>query len=334
MEICLVGDFSDNLDEGYKNTGHYLANHLEKHHSVVRLNAKRVGAAQFWRSFVKARPQIIHTIAQPTDQSLILTRLLRQFRPQSRTVISALRAERYFVNGKISLKQRWLLNAMRPDLVLAQTREAEALFKTSGCPVAQLPNGVDLERFRPVDPDGKRALRLKYGIDLDRPVVLHVGHLEEERNLMALQALLSKGIQIVVAGSLYMGLHLELIQRLEEAGFHLFKGYQPHIEEFYRLADCYVFPTQPGNSLSMPLSVLEAMACNLPVITRRFQGLEQAFAPGNGLTFIDRADDISACVESALDSAAASHTREMAQSFSWQAVTSQLQGYYDRLAAA
>jgi glycosyltransferase involved in cell wall biosynthesis len=131
-----------------------------------------------------------------------------------------------------------------------------------------------------------------------------------------------------------MGLHLEFIQRLEDVGFHLFKGYQPHIEEFYRLADCYVFPTQPGNSLSMPLSVLEAMACNLPVITQRFQGLEQVFAPGNGLTFIDCADDISACVETALNSATASHTREMVLSFSWQAIISRLQAYYERLAAA
>src|SRR5512136_825395 len=99
MNIILLGDFSDNLDEGYKNTSHYLANGLEKCHSVVRLNAKRIGTAQFWRSFIKSRPQIIHTIAQPTGQSLILTRLLRQYRPQARTVVSALRAERYFANG-------------------------------------------------------------------------------------------------------------------------------------------------------------------------------------------------------------------------------------------
>ena len=67
MKICMIGDFSVNFDEGYKNASHYLANGLEKCHTVVRLNAKRIGTTQFWRSFIRSRPQIIHTIAQPTD---------------------------------------------------------------------------------------------------------------------------------------------------------------------------------------------------------------------------------------------------------------------------
>jgi glycosyltransferase involved in cell wall biosynthesis len=334
MKICLIGDFSDNLDEGYKNTSHYLAKELEQRHTVVRLNAKHVGTSGFWRSFTSAAPQIIHTIAQPTDQSLILTRLMQRYWPQARTVVSALGAERYFADGTASLKQRLVLRAARPDLTLVQTSAAERMFKQLDCQVAQLPNGVDTERFRPVSQEQKRVLRATYGIDHERPVALHVGHLRAARNLTALQPLLARQIQVVVAGSLYMGTNHEFIQQLEQAGFRILKGYQPRIEELYMLADCYIFPTQPGVSITMPLSVLEAMACNLPVITTRFVGLVQAFAPGGGLTFIDDADDIPALVDATLASAQQCTTRRMVQAMSWQAVADRLESYYDRILAA
>ena len=300
MRICVVGDFSDDLDEGFKNISHYLAGELDKQHTVVRLNAKRIRTAPFWRTFVRARPDVIHTISQPTDQSLILTGMLRGYWPRARTVMSALRPEGYFVGGKVTPKQNWLIRTMRPDLVLVQNDDAEALFRKLGCHVSQLPNGVDLDRFRPADQECKQALRRKYALDEGRPVVLHVGHLREERNLMALQGLLAQNMQVVVVGSLYMGPHHDLIVRLERAGFQLLKGYQPNVEELYMLSDCYVFPVPPGSSITMPLSVLEAMACNLPVITQRFEGLVQAFVPGNGLQFFDGADDLPGRVETAL----------------------------------
>src|SRR5438067_6773812 len=100
MNICMVGDYSANLDEGYKNASHYLAHWLERRHTVVRLNGKQVGQRPFWRSLGGAKPDIIHTVAQPTDQSLILTHLLRQRCRKARTVISALRGDRYFPNGQ------------------------------------------------------------------------------------------------------------------------------------------------------------------------------------------------------------------------------------------
>jgi hypothetical protein len=76
------------------------------------------------------------------------------------------------------------------------------------------------------------------------------------------------------------------------------------------------------------------MACNLPVITRRFRGLEQAFTPGTGLEFINHTDDILAYVEAALHSTTECHTREMVHSFSWSSVVNRLQMYYERLVAA
>jgi glycosyltransferase involved in cell wall biosynthesis len=334
VQICLIGDFCRNLDEGYKNTSHYLAKGLEQHHAVIRLNAKQVGSAAFWRDFRRTRPDIIHTVAQPTDRSLVLTYLLRRFRPRARTVLSALRGEGYFAASGCNTRQHRLLRAVPPDLVLAQTRGAEALFRAAGCRSMRLSNGVDLERFKPVTRERKYELRRKYGIGLDRPVVLHVGHLHAARNLHALTPLPAAGKQVVVAGSLYMGIHHDLIRRLERAEFQLFSGYQPCIEELYQLSDCYVFPTLPSNSITMPLSVLEAMACNLPVITTRFTGLEEYFVSGHGFAFVDGPGEIPTRVDEALRSTDPCTTRTMVQDLSWEAVIDRLQSYYRGLIAA
>ena len=334
MIVCMVGDFSANLDEGYKNTSHQLASVLARRHVVVRLNAKRVGRAAFWRSLAGTRPQIIHTIAQPTNASLVATRLLRQLHPRARTVISALKADTYFPGGEANRLQRALLRAARPHLVLAQSAGQVELFARLGCTARQLPNGVDLERLQPATAEERRRLRARYGLAADRPVALHVGHLHPNRNLLALAPLPGAGIQVLIAGSLYMGTDYDLIARLERAGFHVLKGYQPHVEELYRLADCYVFPPPPGNSITMPLSVLEAMACNLPVVTTRFGGLVEAFAEGRGLRFIDDPGDILPHVREALAATAPVATRRQVDGYSWGAVADRLQGYYEGLARA
>lgn len=334
MKICMVGDFSEVLDEGYKNTGHYLASALSEGNTVVKLNAKQIYSPAFWTVALRAQPEIIHTIARPTNQSLLLTRLLAQLHPRACTVVSALKAETYFTKGEPDALQRRLVPVMRPDLVLVQNDRAEAQFSKLGCTVAHLPNGVDLDRFRPASDDRKHELRLKYGIRPDQPVVLHVGHLEAARNLDSLAGLPPAGFQVIVAGSLYMGTNTELIHNLESLGFFVLKGYQSKIEELYMLADCYIFTPRPGSSLTMPLSVLEAMACNLPVITTRFSGLIHAFAQGEGLTFVDDMSNVPANVRAALASAGSCTTRRKVETYSWRAISDKLIGYYQKLVQA
>jgi hypothetical protein len=41
MQVCLIGDFSPNLDEGYKNVSHYLADELGTRLEIKRLDVKR-----------------------------------------------------------------------------------------------------------------------------------------------------------------------------------------------------------------------------------------------------------------------------------------------------
>lgn len=333
MTICLLGDFSDNLDEGFKNTSHYLAQALSCRNQVVTLNVKHMNKAGFWQQLWQCRPTILHIIAQPTDHSFTFIYLAKKRWPQVKTVLSTLRAERYFVNGMIQPWQRFFVQRARPDLVCVQNEIGESMFQSLGCRVVYLGNGVDLSRFRPITAFRKQELRIQYSLDPARPVVLHVGHLEAARNLKTLAPLAAAGIQVVIAGSLYMGTNQALIDQLEAAGFHIFKGYQPQIEELYQLSDCYVFPPHPGNSLSMPLSVLEAMACDLPVVTTRFSGLEAAFTPGQGMTFVDNTEALLPHVLQALINDHVANTRQLVAPYSWRAIAEQLETYYQTLLA-
>ena len=329
MQICLIGDFFPNLDEGYKNVSHYLAEELETRLELKKLDVKEINSISFWKTASSLRPQIAHLIAQPTLASLLFVIICRIFWKDTQIVISALRPEKFFAD-RTTLLQKFSFGLARPDLILVQNGDAKKRFEELSCRVELLPNGVDVKRFSPVSQTEKRKLRKKYDLDPDLPVVLHVGHLEEARNLDKLIPLRGKQIQVIVAGSIYIGINQVLIDRLERNGFRIFKGYQSKVEELYQLSDCYAFPVEPGNSLSMPLSVLEAMASNLRVVSTRFKGLETAFSEGDGLKFVDSADDIALDVLMLLELRQPPSTRGKVASFSWTAIADSVCGYYQR----
>jgi glycosyltransferase involved in cell wall biosynthesis len=76
-----------------------------------------------------------------------------------------------------------------------------------------------------------------------------------------------------------------------------------NVAELYQLADCYVFPVPPTHwsaeahwSIDAPLSILEAMACDLPVVSTRWEGLTRLFPGAPGLRIVDTPDDIAGAV--------------------------------------
>jgi len=327
MRVCLIGDFSNDLDEGYKNVSHYLAHELQTRLELITLDNKKVISFPFWRKAFAARPQIAHLIAQPTLASFLFAILCRVIWKDVRILISALRPEKFYAASKTFLA-KLVIRLAKPDLILVQSQEAKENFDGMTCRVEILPNGVDVKRFHAVNPEEKKRLREKYHLDSTLPVILHVGHLEEARNLGKLIPLREQGMQVVIAGSVYMGVNRNLIDQLTEKGFVIFKGYLPEVDELYKLADCYVFPLEPGNSLSMPLSILEAMACNLCVVTTRFKGLESAIQEGDGFKFIDTVDEIGLEVLKVLEMHPFPSTREKVVAYSWDMIASRLVGYY------
>ncbi|NOZ27281.1 MAG: glycosyltransferase family 4 protein [Chloroflexi bacterium] len=149
--------------------------------------------------------------------------------------------------------------------------------------------GVDVHRFRPLDEADRRALRARYGFADGDFVVAHVGHLRSGRNVRLLTDLAREGIQAVLVGSTSTPQEEALRATLEAAGVRVITEYLPCVEEIYQVADCYLFPTPYAegevSSIDVPLSVLEAMACDRPVVTTPFGGLPRLFDEGDGLFY-------------------------------------------------
>jgi glycosyltransferase involved in cell wall biosynthesis len=191
---------------------------------------------------------------------------------------------------------RWL----GPDRLLtpdpSMVREAER----HGVRAGFLPIGADTGRFHPVDGQRKLELRRRYGLPTDRRIVLHVGHARRLRGLAALVGLGSDITSVVVVGT-SLGADAGMVRWLRRSGVWVLDRYLPEVQEIYQLADAYVFPVRDaGGASAAPLSVLEAMACNLPVVSTRFGALPALFEEGRGFAFADTPAQMRAQVLSAV----------------------------------
>ena len=146
-----------------------------------------------------------------------------------------------------------------------------------------IPNGVDVERFRP-QPTRTGALRTRFGIDADAPLVGFVGRLSVEKGPdLFLRAALSVRIQcpdahFVLVGDGAMLKHLKVfVSRFGLADAVHFAGSQDDMPAVFNEFDVVV-----SSSLSeaMPLAVMEAMASGLPVVACKVGGIPDLVAHG------------------------------------------------------
>jgi glycosyltransferase involved in cell wall biosynthesis len=138
-------------------------------------------------------------------------------------------------------------------------------------PIYILPNCIDLDLFRK-DRSWAMDLRKKYNIAPEAKVLIFVGRLSREKNLIfslvALAEVLKKRKDVIFlfVGSGYQMEELKKVANdLGVTGNVRFTGFIPHekVAPYYSASDIFVM-----SSLSeiMPLTVLEAMACGLPAV--------------------------------------------------------------------
>jgi glycosyltransferase involved in cell wall biosynthesis len=320
------------LDEGFKNTAICLIRAMRRQHEVTALTTfgadiategvrdvaanKLLLSAQLRDALRAADPELVLYIptASATPFAMLRTHVLRRFAPQAQVAMLALQPRSYD-----PLTQA-IIRLIKPPQIIVQSSSMAAQLSLLGCRVATVHSGVDADRFAPVEPHQRAALRARLGLKPDAFVVLHVGHINEGRNVQALIAIQRAGCQAVLVGSTSTEQDGNLARRLHEAGVLVVREYVESVERYYQAADCYVFPvTSATGAIAVPLSVLEAMACNLPVVTMPYGDLATLFAAGGGVSVVRNEWEM---VSHVLAARQATHvrTRDLVIPFTWPAV--------------
>jgi glycosyltransferase involved in cell wall biosynthesis len=134
--------------------------------------------------------------------------------------------------------------------------------------IRQIPNGVDLGRFRPIGSFQKRALREKLGIPAKKHILLWVGRLDRatkgtDRVERLAGALSTDTVLVVVGDGPERSGMLIRCSDLVESGRMYMPGSSPCPEIWYQAADAFLFTSYYEQ---FGLVILEALASGLPVL--------------------------------------------------------------------
>lgn len=330
MNICVVSNLKGNPDEGMKNFAIHIARELSDLHNVMHINGKEsVFSSDFWKKLKIFNPDIIHFFLRPTISTLVLSKIMQFYGGKAKLVLSALQPPK---NPMLFKK---IARIIKPDLVLIQSNETENIFSSIGCRTTFLPSGVDTESFKPTTNEIKKNLRKKYGIEEGKFVVLHVGHINKGRNLYIFKKIATTmdNTEILIIGSTNkFNFDEKMYNELKNSGCNVKREYFDNIEEIYQLSDCYVFPTMNSSfSIEIPLSILEAMACNLPVISTKFGGLTKIFKEHDEIYFVNSVNEISDMIEFIKNNELEFLSRNHIIDYSWRKVAEYLDNVYNNI---
>ncbi len=190
--------------------------------------------------------------------------------------------------------------------IIVLSKDAEEFYANfiSADKITYIKTGIDTEKFVPAGDEQAKALKEKYGFDPDKKVVLHVGHLKEGRNVAQLAKIDEKYQVLLVTSTLTKDEQdTQLKTTLQNCpNIKIVDQYIPNIEEIYQLCDAYFFPTTTAcNCIDIPLSCLEAAACNKPIITTHYGEMAQ-FDGKEGFYFINsfEKDDLNSLINTAI----------------------------------
>jgi glycosyltransferase involved in cell wall biosynthesis len=159
--------------------------------------------------------------------------------------------------------------------------------------VHRIPNGVDTGRFAP-QRQRPGPLRRRFGIAPEAPLVGFVGRLSVEKGpetflrsvLLAHHAV--PELHAVMVGVGPMGPNVEaFIGGHGMAGYAHLAGLQPDMPSVLNELDLFV---TSSHSEAMPLALMEAMACGLPVVGTRAGGVQDMIQHGVNGYLVARAD--------------------------------------------
>ena len=142
--------------------------------------------------------------------------------------------------------------------------------------------GINLEKIQNLKVNVKQKKK-ELGISKNIPILLSVGELNKNKNheavLQALSKLKEENFIYLICGRGVLKEYLERkIQELHLENKAKLLGYRIDVIEILKTADLFIFPSKREG---LPVSVIEAMACNLPLIASNVRGNRDLIAKEN-----------------------------------------------------
>ena len=144
--------------------------------------------------------------------------------------------------------------------------------------ISILPHGIDTKKFPESNSARRRELKISHGIEPDRKILLFCARIVKDKGVDTLQDVwkilhkkFPRAILFVVGGGIN-----DLLDELRKLSAELddsikVTGEVDAPQEFYQMADVYIFPSRHEG---LPTSLLEAMSSGLPAVTSDIGGCE------------------------------------------------------------
>jgi len=319
----------------------------KKHFSLIHTHATAGFLYVFLKHLItKRRPLVTHVHGTTAG-------VFESLKPLTAHGMQRTFRERYW--SWISLERQKIMWSSSDKLLCVSSGVAEELQHLYGITSEKLEvvyNGVDVEYFKPANKRERSRIREKLGIRDDAPFLLYVGHLSPRKGirflLKAVPEVLSEfpnatfalvgGTPKFVKRKDYLQTWIGMAEKLKVQRNVLFLGEVGHNETltYYQAADVFVFPTLYEG---LAKALLEAMACELPIVATKIGGNGDAIANGKNGFLVNPYDseELSSAVIEVLSNPSfgeqlGKNARQTAcRSFTWEGVAKRIHSVYEEV---
>ena len=182
-------------------------------------------------------------------------------------------------------KNGWKLRTVLANHIIAQNKSMINWFFSNSKKISLIPRGVDIHHFSPKSKNLNLLEQLL--IPKSEKVILTVANLVPGKGIEVLLdafELLSKNndnITLLIVGENNNEYGTTLKKKSKRMKFNhkiLFIGKVQNIVDYYSIADIFILPTLKKGE-GCPVSLLEAMACGLPVLASDIPGIQDILEP-------------------------------------------------------
>lgn len=304
MKIAFLSRFQNRVDRGAENFVSELSKRLSKNHQVDILTGKNADS-------IKLLLDGKYNIVIPVNgrlQSLktSLARLIGGYK----LLITG--------HSGIGRDDIWNIAVCRPDVFVALTDHSHKWARkwAWGTSVVKIPNGIDLNKFKP---EGD-----KINVNLPKPIVLSVGALawyKHHEKLIHALSKLNKGSLLVVGQGEKRNELEELGQKMLGGRFKIMSFKYEDMPRLYRSCDLFSLPSWDREAFG--IVYLEALSSGLGVVAPDDESRREIVGDGGLFTDVDNPSGYAEAIRKALDIDWSKKARAQAEKFSWEKIAKQ-----------